>query len=46
MAEEASKLLRELPSVDRLLRHNRCEMLLTRYNRDYVTQICRDVVDA
>src|SRR5438093_9897588 len=46
MAEEASKLLRELPSVDRLLRHSRCEMLLTRYNRDYVTQICRDVVDA
>ena len=46
MAEEASKLLRELPSVDRLLRHSRCEMLLTRYNRDYVTQICRDVVHA
>src|SRR5881409_1221438 len=46
MAEEASKLLRELPSVDRLLRHSRSEMLLTRYNRDYVTQICRDVVHA
>src|SRR5438445_5577011 len=46
MVEEASKLLRELPSVDRLLRHSCCEMLLTRYNRDYVTQICRDVVHA
>jgi L-seryl-tRNA(Ser) seleniumtransferase len=46
MVKEVDMLLRELPSVDRLLRHNRCEALLARYNRDYVTQTCRAVVDA
>ena len=37
-------LLRELPSIDRLLRHPRCEVLFTRYNRDYVTQKCREAL--
>jgi L-seryl-tRNA(Ser) seleniumtransferase len=46
MAEEATKLLREIPSVDRLLRHSRCETLLKRYNRDYVMEICRDILNA
>ncbi|MBM4262053.1 MAG: L-seryl-tRNA(Sec) selenium transferase [Deltaproteobacteria bacterium] len=45
MPEPASNLLRELPSVDRLLKHARCEVLLTRFNREYVTQKCRDVLD-
>ena len=45
MAEQAANLLREIPSVDRLLNHPRCEILLTRYNRDYVTQKCRDALD-
>jgi L-seryl-tRNA(Ser) seleniumtransferase len=38
-------LLRELPSIDRLLNHARCAALLTRYNRDYVTQKCRETID-
>jgi L-seryl-tRNA(Ser) seleniumtransferase len=45
MPEQAINLLRELPSVDRLLKHARCEALLKRYNRDYVTQICRAILD-
>ena len=45
MAQPAANLLRELPSVDRLLKHPRCEVLLARYNRDYVTQKCRDILD-
>ena len=45
MTEPAANLLREIPSVDRLLKHARCEILLTRYNRDYVTQKCREALD-
>ena len=45
MTEQAMNLLRELPSVDRLLKHPRCEALLARYNRDYLIQKCRDVLD-
>jgi L-seryl-tRNA(Ser) seleniumtransferase len=45
MAEPVTNLLREIPSVDRLLKHGRCDALLTRYNRDYVTQKCREVLD-
>jgi len=40
-----SDLLRDLPSVDRLLKHAHCETLLARYNREYVTGKCREVVD-
>ena len=32
-------------SIDRLLNHARCAALLTRYNRDYVTQKCRAALD-
>jgi L-seryl-tRNA(Ser) seleniumtransferase len=45
MADQAINLLREIPSVDRLLKHPRGETLLTRYNRDYVTQKCREALD-
>jgi L-seryl-tRNA(Ser) seleniumtransferase len=41
----ASELLRELPSVDRLLGHSRTEALLARFSRRYVTRHCRDVLD-
>ena len=45
MTEQATNLLRELPSVDRLLNHPRCEALLARYNREYFIQKCRDALD-
>jgi L-seryl-tRNA(Ser) seleniumtransferase len=45
MTGPVTNLFREIPSVDRLLKHVRCEALLTRYNRDYVTQKCREVLD-
>jgi L-seryl-tRNA(Ser) seleniumtransferase len=45
MTEEARNLLRDLPPVDRLLRHGKCQLLLSRYNRDYVTQKCRETLD-
>ena len=45
MADPTATLLRELPSIDRLLNHARCAALLTRYNRDYVTQKCRAALD-
>jgi L-seryl-tRNA(Ser) seleniumtransferase len=45
MADQTASILRELPSIDRLLNHARCAALLTRYNRDYVTQKCRDALD-
>jgi hypothetical protein len=41
MADQTATLLRELPSIDLFLNHARCSALLTRYNRDYVTQKCR-----
>jgi L-seryl-tRNA(Ser) seleniumtransferase len=40
-----SDLLRELPSVDRLLNHAGSAPLLTRFNRDYVTEQCRALLD-
>ncbi len=45
MTEQAANLLRELPSVDRLLKHARCEALLIRYNRDYIIQKCREILE-
>jgi L-seryl-tRNA(Ser) seleniumtransferase len=45
MADQTASLLRELPSIDRLLNHARCAVLLTRYNRDYVAQKCREILD-
>jgi L-seryl-tRNA(Ser) seleniumtransferase len=45
MADQTAQLLRELPSIDSLLKHSRCEALLTRYNREYVAQQCRAVID-
>ena len=45
MSEPGPNLLREIPSVDGLLKHARCESLLIRYNREYVTGKCREIVD-
>ena len=45
MADQTANLLRELPSIDRLLKHVHCESLLTRYAREYVTEQCRLVLD-
>jgi L-seryl-tRNA(Ser) seleniumtransferase len=45
MADQTASLLRELPSIDRLLNHARCAALLTRFNRDYVAQKCREILD-
>jgi L-seryl-tRNA(Ser) seleniumtransferase len=45
MTDQAVNLLRELPSVDRLLNHERCAHLLRRYNRDYVAEKCRAVLE-
>lgn len=42
MAHDA---LRELPAVGRVLAHPACERLLTRFNREFVVQACRDVLD-
>ncbi|MBI4886127.1 MAG: L-seryl-tRNA(Sec) selenium transferase [Acidobacteria bacterium] len=36
---------RELPAVSRLLAHPRTERLLVRFNREYVVQGCRDILD-
>jgi len=44
-AGPTANLLRELPSIDHLLKQPRCEALLTRYNRNYVTEQCRNVLD-
>ena len=45
MAEQTKRLLRELPSVDRLLNHPKSEPLLARFSRDYVTQKLRVTLD-
>ena len=45
MADQTATLLRELPSIDRLLKHPRCEALLARYNREYVAEQCRAVLE-
>jgi L-seryl-tRNA(Ser) seleniumtransferase len=41
----AHDLFRALPSVSRLLAHPRTEPLLIRFNREYVVQGCRDILD-
>jgi L-seryl-tRNA(Ser) seleniumtransferase len=41
----AHDLFRALPSVSRLLAHPRAEPLLIRFNREYVVQGCRDILD-
>ena len=43
--KEAQALLRKLPSVDRLLAHERTGSWLASLGRSYVTQQCRDVLD-
>ncbi len=45
MADQTANLLRELPSIDQLLKHSRSESLLERYNRDYVAGHCRAALD-
>ncbi|HEU4340769.1 MAG TPA: L-seryl-tRNA(Sec) selenium transferase [Candidatus Binatia bacterium] len=45
MPEQPASSLRELPSVDRLLKHGRCEPLLGLYKREYVIQKCREILD-
>jgi L-seryl-tRNA(Ser) seleniumtransferase len=45
MADQAANLLRELPSIDQLLKHARSEALLARYNRHYVAGHCRAALD-
>ena len=45
MADQTATLLRELQSIDRLLKHPRCEALLARYNREYVAEQCRAVLE-
>ena len=45
MAERATHLLRELPSVDRLLNHPKSAALLVRYNRNYITGKFRQTLD-
>jgi len=42
---KANELLRELPSVDRLMNAPRGEALLRRFNRDYVVRHCRSLLD-
>jgi L-seryl-tRNA(Ser) seleniumtransferase len=44
-AEPTANLLRVLPSIDRLLKDPGCDVLLTRYHRNYVTSQCRAVLD-
>ena len=45
MSDQSAKYLRELPSIDLLLRDPRCEALLVRYNRDYIMHHCRAVLE-
>ncbi len=45
MKEQTKKLLRELPSVDRVLNHPQSEPLLARFSRDFVAQKCRETLD-
>ena len=41
----AHDVFRDLPAVSRLLAHPRTERLLVRFNREYVVQGCRDILD-
>jgi len=43
--EQAMHLLRELPSVDRLMGHPQTAPLLERFKRDYVTDKLRELID-
>ena len=43
--EPSKNRLREIPSVDRLLKNSRSERLLQRYNREYITGKCREAVN-
>jgi L-seryl-tRNA(Ser) seleniumtransferase len=43
--DAGKNLLRELPSIDRLLNHPKSNLLLSRFSRDYVTQQCRAILD-
>jgi L-seryl-tRNA(Ser) seleniumtransferase len=43
--EAAKNLLREIPSVDRLLNHAKIDPLLARLSRDYVARECRGLLD-
>jgi L-seryl-tRNA(Ser) seleniumtransferase len=43
--ETGKNLLRELPSIDRLLNHPKSNFLLARFSRDYVADQCRDILD-
>jgi L-seryl-tRNA(Ser) seleniumtransferase len=45
MPEQTATAFRDLPSVDRLLKHPGCEALLARYKREYVAAKCREVLD-
>jgi L-seryl-tRNA(Ser) seleniumtransferase len=45
MTAPTVNLLRDLPSIDRLLNTKRCGMLLLRYNREYVAEKCRAVLE-
>ena len=42
---QSKDLLRELPSVDRLLHHTKSGPLLARFSRSYVTRECRHVLE-
>jgi L-seryl-tRNA(Ser) seleniumtransferase len=42
---DAQDPFRRIPSVDRLLNHDRARALLARFNRAYVTRRCRDILD-
>ncbi len=43
--ESGKNLLRELPSIDRLLNHPKSNDLLARFSRDYVARQCRAILD-
>ncbi|HYA28789.1 MAG TPA: L-seryl-tRNA(Sec) selenium transferase [Acidobacteriota bacterium] len=45
MANQTASLLRELPSIDRLLNHPRCAALLARFSRDYLAKLCRECTE-
>ena len=42
---QSRELLRELPSIDRILNHPICVSLIERFPRLYVTRRCREVLD-
>ena len=43
--DAGKNLLRELPSIDRLLNHPKSNLLLSRFSREYVAQQCRAILD-